>query len=79
MFTPDPNQLPQTGATLRAMREGAGLSLAEVAERARTPERTVSKGTLSRFERGQRNISAELLERIVRVIADELKTKRDAA
>jgi len=74
MFTPTPTQLPQTGATLRAMREGIGLSLSDLATRAGT-----TKTTVSRFERGQRVISADLLARIARVIADETASKRGAA
>lgn len=74
MFTPSPDQLPHTGAALRAMRTGAGLSLSDLADRCNT-----TKSTISRFERGQRLISAELLARIARAIADELATKRGAA
>lgn len=69
MFTPDLPQAPQTGAMLRAMRTATGLSLAQVAERAGT-----TKPTLSRFERGQRVISADLLERVLRVIKDEMSS-----
>lgn len=59
---------------LRAMREEVGLTLSGLAERA-----DVSKATLSRFERGERYVSADLLARIARAIADEVHAKRGAA
>lgn len=74
MFSPQPNQARSVGETLRAMREGAGLSIREVAERTST-----TKATVSLFERGQRVISADLLARIARVIADEIASKRGGA
>lgn len=82
MFSPTETQLASTGAMLRGMREAVGLSLEELAERAGPDPRTgrtPSKGTLSRFERGQRTISADLLARIARAIADETHAKRRAA
>lgn len=72
MFTPTTPQVASVGATLRAMREGVGLTISDLAERADT-----SKSTLSRFENGQRTISADLLSRIARVIADQAHAKRN--
>lgn len=74
MFTPTETQAATVGATLRAMRIGVGLTVALLAERAGT-----TKSTLSRFENGQRTISADLLSRVARVIADEVAAKRRAA
>lgn len=62
------------GHALRAMREGVELSLSDLAERAGT-----TKSTLSRFENGQRTVSADLLSRIARVIADEANARRRGA
>lgn len=50
------------------------MSLSDLAERV-----GVHKATLSRIENGQRVAGAELLSRIAQVIADEIKTLRDAA
>lgn len=69
MQTPTLTQMPEVGAMLRAMREGVGLSQSEMAVRAGT-----SKATLSRFEHGQRIISADLLARIINVVSDEVRT-----
>ena len=55
-----PSPLRQLGDLLREARERAGLKLKEVAERSGT-----SVTTLSLLERGQREVSPELLERIV--------------
>ncbi len=74
MFTPTPAQVASVGATLRAMRQGVDLSLNDLAARAST-----TKTTLSLFENGRRTISADLLARIARVIADEAVSKRSAS
>lgn len=74
MFTPTETQLPSMGAALRAMREGVGLTISELADRSGT-----TKSTLSRFENGQRTISADLLSRVARAIADEAHAKRRVA
>lgn len=73
MLPPTPTQTPALGAVVRVAREVSGLSLPTVAERA-----GLSKSTLSRFERGQRVISADTLERVAQVIAAAL-TDRYAA
>lgn len=63
---------------LRAMREGVGLTQSEMADAVQT-----SKATLSRFENGQRVISAELLSKIAAVVAAKVgeadKRRRAAA
>lgn len=74
MFSPTETQLASTGAMLRGMREAVGLTLVELAGRV-----GATKSTLSRFERGQRTVSPELLARICRAIADETHSKRRAA
>lgn len=74
MFSPTETQLASTGAMLRGMREAVGLSLVQLAELAE-----VSRSTVSRFERGERTVSAEILARITRVIADHITDKRSAA
>ena len=61
------------GVALKAMRQGVGLTITELAERAGT-----TKSTLSRFENGQRTIGADLLSRVARVIADEAHARRAA-
>lgn len=67
-------QLTPTGAMLRAMREAVGLTLDQMATRT-----GATKSTLSRFERGERIISPELLARITRVLADETNARRRGA
>lgn len=78
MNTPTQTQMAQVGAMLRAMREGVRLSQSEMAELVGT-----SKATLSRFENGQRVISAELLSKISGVVAVKVaeadKRRRAAA
>lgn len=74
MFPPTVTQASALGAMLRAMRQGVGMSLSDLAERV-----GAHKATLSRIENGQRVAGAELLSRIAQVIADEIKTLRDAA
>lgn len=63
---------------LRAMREGVGLTQSEMADAVQT-----SKATLSRFENGQRVISAALLSKIAAVVAAKVgeadKRRRAAA
>lgn len=71
MLQSTPEEAITVGATMRAAREGAGLSLRETARRL-----GVTHATLSRFERGQRVVSAETLTRLRDVILDE--TKRGA-
>lgn len=73
MFTPTETQLAPMGAALRAMRLGVGLTTEALAQRAGT-----SRSTVSRFENGQRTISADLLSRIARVIANEAHSRRAA-
>lgn len=73
----NPPKMPQEahlGLTLKAMREGVGLTQAEMARRCE-----VSKSTLSRFESGERVVSPALQARIARVIADRIEEVRDAA
>lgn len=82
MFSPTGTQLASTGAMLRGMREAVGLSQEELAQRAGPDPRTgkfTTKGTISRFERGERAVSADLLARIARAIADEVNAQRSAA
>lgn len=55
------------------MREGLGLSTEYLAERAGT-----SKATISRLETGRRTVSADLLARIARVLAEETEARRSA-
>lgn len=74
MFSPTPEEAQALGRVLRAMREGVGLSIRELASRV-----GITHSTLSRFERGERIVSAETLARIARVIADEIAAKRSAA
>ncbi len=75
MFSPTPAEAEVLGRTLRAMRNGVGLSGREVARRL-----NLSANTISQFERGKRIVSAETLAQIARVVADEIATQRgDAA
>lgn len=74
MNPPNQTQWAAVGAMLAGMREGVALDQAEMAARV-----GVSKSTLSRFENGHRAISADLLSRIARVIADEISARRAAA
>lgn len=74
MFSPTPDEAQALGRVLRAMREGVGLSIREEARRVE-----LTHSTLSRFERGERIISAETLARVARVIADEIAATRNAA
>lgn len=74
MFTPTHPQLAAFGAVLRAMREGCGLSVTELAERCGT-----NKSTISRLERGQRTVSADLLANLTRAIADKIAENRGQA
>lgn len=60
-----PQPAPEVAVTLRAIREGAGLTLTELARRV-----SVSKSTISRFENGERFVSDDLRHRILREIAD---------
>jgi len=73
MFSPTPEESETLGRVLRALREGVRMSLREEARRV-----GVTHATLSRFERGERIVSAETLARIARVVADEIASK-DAA
>lgn len=74
MFSPTPEEAHALGRALRAMREAVELSIREEASRC-----GITHTTLSRFERGERIVSAETLARITRVIADEIAAKRNAA
>jgi transcriptional regulator with XRE-family HTH domain len=74
MNPPNHTQWAVIGATLAAMRDGAGLKQEELAERVEK-----HKSTISRIEKGTRVPSPELLAQITRVIADEINAKRAAA
>lgn len=74
MIPPTKPQAAALGDAMRAMRKTVDLSLRDVARRV-----GVTATTLSLYERGERVVSAETLARIARVIADEVKAKRDAA
>ena len=70
-------KLPHTeafGPFLRTMRESVNLSQEHCAELA-----GITKGTLSRVERGEREPSIELIARLARIIADALAAERGAA
>ena len=58
---------------MKVIREGAGLSLSELARRVGK-----DKSTISRFESGERVISDELRASILRAIADHLLDERAA-
>lgn len=74
MNTPThPQDAPNIGACLKVIREGAGLSLSELARRVGK-----DKSTISRFESGERVISDELRASILRAIADHLLDERAA-
>lgn len=74
MTTPTPSQVaPNEGAALKVLRIGANLTLEDLAGRVE-----ISKSTLSRFENGQRLISADLRYRLTRAIADALLEQRAA-
>lgn len=55
------------GSTFRAAREGAGLSVRQVAARAGR-----SHATVSRWERGERDIAEETYQRLMQVLQDHL-------
>lgn len=55
------------GSTFRAMREGAGLSARALADRAE-----ISHSTISRWERGEREISEPTYAHLSRALADFL-------
>lgn len=74
MITPTDTQIGVTGEVLRQAREGVGLTLTDLAARVQ-----ISKSTLSRFETGQRTLSADLLTRIAATIAAEAIARRGAA
>lgn len=61
------------GSTYRAAREGAGLSARQVAARV-----DLSHTTLSRWERGERDISETTYQQLMQVLVDHL-AGRDAA
>ena len=60
-----PTTSTQTGPTFRAARQGAGVSL-----RALAAEAGISHPTLSRWERGERDISRNTYEHLTRTLAD---------
>lgn len=68
MNTSVPSQRALSGATLRALREGAGLSLREVAAWA-----DVHYSHLARVENGERDVTPALADRVTRAIAAHLK------
>lgn len=73
MLPPTKPQASAIGAALRAMRQEVELSLRDVAGRC-----GISAVTLSKYERGERVVSAETLARIARTIADEVAARRAA-
>ncbi len=58
---------PALGSTFRAAREGAGLSVREVAARAGR-----SHATVSRWERGERAIAEDTYQLLMQVLTDHL-------
>jgi transcriptional regulator with XRE-family HTH domain len=69
----NPNPTASLGPVLRAIREGARMSQGSLALAA-----NVTKSHLSRVEAGHRDISPELLHKVLSAIADRL-LHRDAA
>lgn len=74
MSTTDSCQTLPSGNILKALREGAGLSLRELATAITTAnqERPVSHGHLGRVEAGERPVTAPLAARIARAVADRM-------
>jgi len=74
MSTTTSYQMLPSGGILKALREGAGLSLRELATTITTanPERPVSHGHLGRVEAGERPVTAPLATRIARAVADRM-------
>ena len=70
MQTPTTPTHAQTGAEFRAARKGAGLPL-----RALATEAGINHSTLSRWERGEREISTSTYEHLSRTLADYLAGK----
>ena len=70
---PNPNGR-RIGPVLRGVREGAGFTLRGLAS-----EVGVTHSHLLRVESGERDISPELLEKVLRAIADRLMHKGEAA
>lgn len=62
-----PTTATSAGHTFRAMRQGAGLSVRALADRA-----DISHTTVSRWERGEREISDSTYEHLSRALADFL-------
>lgn len=60
----------QAGHTFRAMREGAGLTVRALADRAE-----ISHSTISRWERAEREISESTYEHLARTLADFMAGK----
>lgn len=74
MSLPTSYQPVPSGGILRALREGAGLSLRELANlvTAANPERPVSHGHIGRVESSERPVTAPLASRIARAVADRM-------
>jgi plasmid maintenance system antidote protein VapI len=76
-FTDTYQQPLPKGDVLRALREGVGLSLRELADRinanaAQGQGRTVTHGHIGRVESGERPVTPRLAARIARVVADRM-------
>lgn len=65
-----PTTATKAGQTFRSMREGAGLKVRTLATRAE-----VSHSTISRWERGEREVSDSTYEHLSRTLADYLAGK----
>lgn len=65
---------PETGATLRRMRESADVGLRELARQA-----GIHESTLSRFERGERVIAHNTYAHVVASLAVLLRQRGRAA
>ena len=73
MDTPSTATNPRQGSTFRAARQGAGLTV-----RALAKEAGVDYTHLSRWERGEREISLVKYEHLSRTLADYLAGKWSA-
>lgn len=70
MTTPTTSTSAESGAEFRAARQGAGLPL-----RALATEAGINHSTLSRWERGEREISTSTYEHLSHTLADYLAGK----
>lgn len=64
----------EAGSTFRAMREGADLSVRALADRA-----GISPSTISRWERGEREVSQVTYEHLTTTLAEFMAGKWEAA